>query len=541
MPSNNDKQMITHRDEGYSEKMFARLNVFRQENIMIDLQIVVEGQEFGAHRVVMAAASDSFLQECGQSKVVLNNSNVSVRGFLPLLEYAYTSVLNVPQSDVTEVFLAAVHLHIQPVSDFLRPFTSLTGLNQATSNNASVPWLQSPDILRLLLLQYGNLANLDPSRAALLLNQLQLMQMSQSKNISGMKNGDDMDMIDANDDASTEKTDGIENDAEGSVGTHKNDSGVLSDRGSEEKEEWQDLQKLYGSAPNKIDPNGNSNNNCTALSTLPEKSSSSIPSPSMAVTVLDSDSNIPAPGTIVGRTRTGKPLTQPELPELPKTGQYMSVRRRTLQTSVPKPHVCQICGSRFTRYHNLKQHIKLHSGVKPYECDICGKRFTRNYTLRLHKMKHGGGQQFSCGSCSYTGNNPQEFKAHLRMHQHHPATQSFHDPVGLARYNAFDPSMLGPGVNSLLALAAQQKEQQKFFSQTMPSEGPSSPVESFGGSSPPQTKSEGGTVEEMNTDDELENGLQIDEVGQVPLEVATHLQDKMDIRPDTEAPEVHVQ
>ena len=64
-----------------------------------------------------------------------------------------------------------------------------------------------------------------------------------------------------------------------SLGTHKNDSGVLSDRGSEEKEEWQDLQKLYGSAPNKIDPNGNSNNNCTALSTLPEKSSSSIPSP----------------------------------------------------------------------------------------------------------------------------------------------------------------------------------------------------------------------------------------------------------------------
>ena len=128
---------------------------------------------------------------------------------------------------------------------------------------------------------------------------------------------------------------------------------------------------------------------------------------------MDQDGSIPAPGTIVGRTRTGKPLTQPELPELPKTGQYQSVRRRTLQTSVPKPHVCQICGSRFTRYdifeislfrqpvkiskiffnflifryHNLKQHIKLHSGVKPYECDICAKRFTRNYTLRLHKMK----------------------------------------------------------------------------------------------------------------------------------------------------------
>ena len=41
----------------------------------------------------------------------------------------------------------------------------------------------------------------------------------------------------------------------------------------------------------------------------------------------------------------------------------------------------------FFRYHNLKQHIKLHSGVKPYECNICNKRFTRNYTLRLHKQK----------------------------------------------------------------------------------------------------------------------------------------------------------
>lgn len=33
----------------------------------------------------------------------------------------------------------------------------------------------------------------------------------------------------------------------------------------------------------------------------------------------------------------------------PPNGQYMSVRRRTLQSSVPKPHQCQICGSRFTR------------------------------------------------------------------------------------------------------------------------------------------------------------------------------------------------
>lgn len=66
---------------------------------------------------------------------------------------------------------------------------------------------------------------------------------------------------------------------------------------------------------------------------------------------------------------------------------FTSVRRRTLHSDVPKPHECTICNSKFTRYHNLKQHIKLHSGIKPYQCEHCGKRFTRNYTLRLHKMK----------------------------------------------------------------------------------------------------------------------------------------------------------
>lgn len=66
---------------------------------------------------------------------------------------------------------------------------------------------------------------------------------------------------------------------------------------------------------------------------------------------------------------------------------YTQVRKRNIHNDVPKPHACSICGSRFTRFHNLKQHIKLHSGIKPYQCDHCGKRFTRNYTLRLHKQK----------------------------------------------------------------------------------------------------------------------------------------------------------
>merc|ERR1711937_685953 len=136
---------------------------------MIDITIVVEGQEFGAHRIVMATASDSKIFEESQSRIVLNNSNVTIRGFLPLLEFAYTSVLNVPQCDVTDVFLSAVHLHMEKVSDFSRPYTSLTNVSPTVPGNSTLPLLQSPDILRLLLAaQYGP-QGLDPHGAQLLL------------------------------------------------------------------------------------------------------------------------------------------------------------------------------------------------------------------------------------------------------------------------------------------------------------------------------------------------------------------------------------
>ena len=34
--------MITHREDGYAENMFRKLNVYRKENRMIDITIVVE-------------------------------------------------------------------------------------------------------------------------------------------------------------------------------------------------------------------------------------------------------------------------------------------------------------------------------------------------------------------------------------------------------------------------------------------------------------------------------------------------------------------
>ncbi|CAK8692512.1 unnamed protein product [Clavelina lepadiformis] len=106
-------QVLTHRNPSHASESFSRFNKLRREGLLCDLTILVQGQKFKAHKVVMAACSDYFLTAIcgGKSTASVSVSNgasgshmtielqyVTLRGFAPLLEYAYTSDLNVNAS-----------------------------------------------------------------------------------------------------------------------------------------------------------------------------------------------------------------------------------------------------------------------------------------------------------------------------------------------------------------------------------------------------------------------------------------------------------
>nr|XP_039259242.1 zinc finger and BTB domain-containing protein 46-like [Styela clava] len=599
-------QVLSHRDTTHAGDALLQLNNLRREGILCDLTIIVEGREYKAHKAVMAASSDYFLNAiCGgkttatvtpgeHGYITVDLEHVTLRGFVPLLEYAYTANLQVNASDVIDVLSAASYMQMFKVanacSEFMRSnilwaqslprLANFSGIPPGLLNgtkrgpdrslspiisNQRVPGSLPSDMSSLLTatgranlgtppllipmhpMSYGleRLAatmagtqsllsrspgmpprgltpansSSSPSRISTQSPQSawpvvsssnttisSLPQRSMAHTVSPNENDQRYPSPSHMNGSSGRKSMAMkvearsddEDSRSSSTGIENRDGKAksVSPTGSEPIEDsWQAIQKMYSMKMTKQesqkrhhpykprsdghDNESNGGSRTQAFSDTPTKNEALVTGDGSPLRMdINSNNNnnnrnndevdlhpmigdmfhktnsagiSKSPVDVINRVRTspnvhsataaaingamrsallqqqqlmaaqqngsdaGKIVT---LPAVPPTGQYMSVRRRTLQSTVPKPHQCQICGSRFTRFHNLKQHIKLHSGIKPYECDECGKRFTRNYTLRLHKMKHVGIRNFRCGTCDASFTSLGEFRAHLRLTMH---------------------------------------------------------------------------------------------------------------------------
>lgn len=51
---------------------------------------------------------------------------------------------------------------------------------------------------------------------------------------------------------------------------------------------------------------------------------------------------------------------------------------------------CEQCSYVAKHRHNLKEHIRVHTGEKPFKCGICCRAFSRKRNLDGHKRMHAG-------------------------------------------------------------------------------------------------------------------------------------------------------
>ncbi|XP_064166285.1 zinc finger and BTB domain-containing protein 11 isoform X1 [Anguilla rostrata] len=100
----------------HGQTTLDKLNQQRLQNQFCDITLLIEGEEFRAHKSVLAACSDYFSQlfiekgAVSSHEAVVDLSGFSKSSFLPLLEFAYTSSLTFNFCVMAEVATLARHL-----------------------------------------------------------------------------------------------------------------------------------------------------------------------------------------------------------------------------------------------------------------------------------------------------------------------------------------------------------------------------------------------------------------------------------------------
>ncbi|XP_030648773.1 zinc finger and BTB domain-containing protein 44 [Chanos chanos] len=138
-----------HSSPSHSQELLDKLNALRNEGHFCDVTIRVQGQLFSAHKVVLACCSD-FLraklsgklseEEDGAGgeadKSVLDLQHVTVAGFAPLLEYAYTSTLSINTENIIDVLAAASYMQMFAVANTCSEFMKSSILWNSSSGSS---------------------------------------------------------------------------------------------------------------------------------------------------------------------------------------------------------------------------------------------------------------------------------------------------------------------------------------------------------------------------------------------------------------------
>ncbi|OXB79772.1 UNVERIFIED_CONTAM: hypothetical protein H355_013757 [Colinus virginianus] len=119
--SEKNSVVFAYESSVHSTNVLLSLDDQRKQDILCDVTVLVEDQRFRAHKAVLAACSSYFLSRIvGQldaDLIITLPEEVTLKGFSPLLQFAYTAKLILNKDNVSEVCKCAEFLGVRNIEE----------------------------------------------------------------------------------------------------------------------------------------------------------------------------------------------------------------------------------------------------------------------------------------------------------------------------------------------------------------------------------------------------------------------------------------
>ncbi|XP_005408890.1 PREDICTED: zinc finger and BTB domain-containing protein 49 isoform X1 [Chinchilla lanigera] len=100
--------------------------------------------------------------------------------------------------------------------------------------------------------------------------------------------------------------------------------------------------------------------------------------------------------------------------EAPEVPAALEEQSQSLQPQ--RQYACELCGKPFKHPSNLELHKRSHTGEKPFECNICGKHFSQAGNLQTHLRRHSGEKPYICEICGKRFAASGDVQRHIIIH-----------------------------------------------------------------------------------------------------------------------------